>query len=377
MIYLDNAATTLVKPDCVAEAVTDALGNMGNTSRGANKAALSSSVKVLEARMLLAGLFNAGDESRVAFTSNSTEALNMAIKGCLKAGDHVITTVWEHNSVLRPLYEMEDRGVNISFVGMSDEGLINPEDIRKEIRPNTAAVITTHASNLTGDLVDINKIGKIAKDNNLLYIVDASQTAGVIDIDVEKSGIDILCFTGHKSLLGPQGTGGIYVRDGVDIKHFKTGGSGTMTFSHSHPDNMPDKLEAGTLNGHGICGLCAAVKFINETGISNIREKEDELMKMFYNGVKDIPGVKIYGNFNQKQRCPIVSLNIGDEDSGTVSDILSYKYDIATRSGGHCAPLAHIAFGTKEQGMVRFSFNFFNTEEEVKAAINAIADIAK
>ena len=376
MIYLDNAATTYKKPKEVIDAVVNAMQSMGNAGRGLNEASLTSGRMIFETRELLAKLFNAKNASHIAFTSNSTEALNIAIKGTLNSGDHVITTVSEHNSVLRPLYEMEEKGVEISFVPVDEKGMIDPLDFKKYIKKNTKAIVCMHASNLTGNIFDIEKIGEIAVKNNLIFIVDASQTAGVFDIDVEKMNIDILCFTGHKSLLGPQGTGGIYVREGIDVRTFKSGGSGVHTYDKKHPEQMPTRLEAGTLNSHGIAGLNAALKYIEKTGIENIRKKEKELMLRFYNGIKDIKGVKIYGDFSLSERAPIVSLNISDLPSTKVGDYLNSHYDISIRSGSHCAPLLHTALGTKEQGQVRFSFSHYNTEEEIDVAINAIKEIA-
>ena len=377
MIYFDNAATTIRKPDCVIEAVTQAMCSLGNSGRGVHNGALSASRIIYETRVALAQLFGAESPERIAFTANSTQALNIAIKGVLNPGDHVITTALEHNSVLRPLHEMEDRGVELTILAAVKLGNIRCEDFIKEIRPNTKAIVTTHGSNLTGNLLDIGRIGAIAKKHGLIYIVDASQTAGVFDLDVQKMQIDILCFTGHKGLLGPQGTGGIYVREGVEVRPLLSGGSGVQTYLRSHPPQMPTALEAGTLNGHGIAGLRAAVHYIRETGLDNIRQKEQALMWDFYTQVKEIPGIKIYGDFSNQHRCAIVSLNIRDYDSGEVSDALSEQYGIATRPGAHCAPLMHQALGTVEQGAVRFSFSHYNTEEEIKIAVSALRELAQ
>ena len=228
-------------------------------------------------------------------------------------------------------------------------------------------IICTNGSNLTGNYVDVSVIGKMAHAHGLMFVVDASQTAGVFPINVQEMNIDILCFTGHKGLLAPQGTGGIYVKEGIELRPLKTGGSGIQTYSKEHPVQMPTALEAGTLNGHGIAGLHAALGYLKKEGIDN----------RFYNGVKDIPGVKIYGDYSQKERCAIVTLNIGDYDSSEVSDELLMEYNISTRSGGHCAPLMHKALGTVEQGAVRFSFSHYNTEEEVDTAVRAIHELAE
>ena len=377
MIYFDNAATTLRKPPCVVQAVVEAMGSLGNSSRGVHSGALQASRIIYDTRAALAQLFGAESPERIAFTANSTESLNIAIKGLLNPGDHVITTALEHNSVLRPLFELEDRGVELTILGADLLGNICYEDFEKEIRPNTKAIVTTHGSNLTGNLLAIDRIGAIAKKHGIVYIVDASQTAGVFPIDVQKMHIDILCFTGHKGLLGPQGTGGIYVREGVNLRPLLSGGSGVQTYLRAHPPQMPTALEAGTLNGHGIAGLGAAIRYLQETGLDTIRAKEQELMLAFYEAVRQIPGITVYGDFTTSHRCAIVALNIRDYDSGEVSDALSSEYGIATRPGAHCAPLMHKALGTVEQGAVRFSFSHYNTKEEIMIAVSALRELAQ
>lgn len=375
MIYLDNAATTMKKPQCVIDAVVNAMTNMGNAGRGANEASLDASRIIYDTREKISDLFNLKSPSRVAFTCNSTESLNIAIKGVLTNKDHAITTSLEHNSVLRPLYELERDGMELSIVPCDENGNINYDDFEKLIQSNTKAIVCTHASNLVGNLLDIKKIGQIAKKHNLVFIVDASQSAGVFPIDMQDMNIDILCFTGHKGLLGPQGTGGLCVREGVNIRPLKVGGSGINTFSKNHPKEMPTILEAGTLNGHAIAGLNAALDYLKEEGIENIQKREEELMFRFYNGIKDIKDIKIYGNFENK-RAAIVAFNVGDMDSAAFSDELSLYYNISTRPGAHCAPLMHKAMNTVEQGAVRFSFSHYNTEEEIDTAINAVKEIA-
>ena len=346
MIYMDNAATTLRKPVQVKEAVLAALDTMGNAGRGASDPALDASRVIYGTREKLAGLFHAESPSRIVFTANSTESLNIAIKGLCDPGDHVITTVLEHNSVLRPLYECRERGTALTILGCDEKGNISYEEMERAIRPETKMIVCTHASNLT-------------------------------EIDVQKLGIDVLCFTGHKGLLGPQGTGGMYVRSGVEIRPLLSGGSGIDTYNTHHPAQMPTALEAGTLNGHGIAGLGAAVSYITETGPDTIRERELALMQRFYQGISGIPGVKVYGDFSTKNRAAIVSFNIGDYDSSEVSDELNVRYGIVTRPGAHCAPLMHQALGTVDQGAVRFSFSHFNTEEEVDAAVRAVKELAE
>lgn len=377
MIYLDNAATTLHKPQQVIDAVVHAMQSMGNCARGTHEEALDAARTVYDARVRLASLFGCPRVEHVAFTANSTEALNMAINGLIDPGDHVISTDLEHNSVLRPLYRLEaEHGAELSFVPADKLGNVDYADFERLMRPNTRAVVCTNASNLTGTVLDIERIAKTAHSHGALVIVDASQTAGCWPIDMKKMGIDVLCFTGHKGLMGPQGTGGICVKEGIEIRPFKVGGSGVQSYSRTHPAEYPTRLEAGTLNGHGIAGLGAAAKFISETGVENIHAKERSLMLRFYEGVKNIEGVTVYGDFT-KDKTAIVALNIRDYESGEVSYELSQGYGIATRPGAHCAPRMHKALGTTEVGAVRFSFSFYNTEEEIDEAVRAVAELAK
>lgn len=377
MIYLDNAATTLHKPQQVIDAVVHAMQSMGNCARGTHEEALDAARTVYDARVRLASLFGCPRVDHVAFTANSTEALNIAINGLIDPGDHVISTDLEHNSVLRPLYRLEaEHGAELSFVPADKLGNVDYADFERLMRPNTRAVVCTNASNLTGTVLDIERIAKTAHSHGALVIVDASQTAGCWPIDMKKMGIDVLCFTGHKGLMGPQGTGGICVKEGIEIRPFKVGGSGVQSYSRTHPAEYPTRLEAGTLNGHGIAGLGAAAKFISETGVENIHAKERSLMLRFYEGVKNIEGVTVYGDFT-KDKTAIVALNIWDYESGEVSYELSQGYGIATRPGAHCAPRMHKALGTTEVGAVRFSFSFYNTEEEIDEAVRAVAELAK
>ena len=377
MIYLDNAATTLHKPQQVIDAVVHAMQSMGNCARGTHEEALDAARTVYDARVRLASLFGCPRVDHVAFTANSTEALNIAINGLIDPGDHVISTDLEHNSVLRPLYRLEaEHGAELSFVPADKLGNVDYTDFERLMKPNTRAVVCTNASNLTGTVLDIERIAKTAHSHGALVIVDASQTAGCWPIDMKKMGIDVLCFTGHKGLMGPQGTGGICVKEGIEIRPFKVGGSGVQSYSRTHPAEYPTRLEAGTLNGHGIAGLGAAAKFISETGVENIHAKERSLMLRFYEGVKNIEGVTVYGDFT-KDKTAIVALNIRDYESGEVSYELSQGYGIATRPGAHCAPRMHKALGTAEVGAVRFSFSFYNTEEEIDEAVRAVSELAK
>ena len=376
MIYLDNAATTLRKPPQVIDAVVAAMGSFGNSARGTHEEALAASRVIYDTRCKLAALFGCKRPDHVAFTCNSTEALNIAIHGCIHAGEHVISTDLEHNSVLRPLYRLErENNVKLSFVPADRQGNIDYADFERLLRPDTRAVVCTHASNLTGNVLDLARIGQFAHAHRLLFLVDASQSAGVLPIDMEQMHIDVLCFTGHKSLMGPQGTGGLCVREGVDISPWKVGGTGVQTYLHELPEQMPTRLEAGTLNGHGIAGLNAALDFLQEAGVEAIHAHEMALLRRFVAGVREIPNVTLYGDFDH-ERTAVAALNIGDMDSGEVSDILSEDYGIATRPGAHCAPRLHEALGTEEQGAVRFSFGWYNTEEEADAAVNALREIA-
>lgn len=378
MIYLDNAATTLHKPPQVAEAVLSAMGAMGNCARGTHGEALHAARLVYDTREKLAKLFGCPRADHVVFTCNATEALNIAIQGLIRPGDHVVTTDLEHNSVLRPLYKLEkEQGVRLSFVPADKKGRVQYEDFAKLITPETRAVVCTHASNLTGNTLDVARIAQMAHEKGALCIVDASQSAGHLPIDMEKMGLDVVCFTGHKGLMGPQGTGGLCIRPGVEIAPFKVGGTGILSYRKTQPEAYPTRLEAGTLNGHGIAGLHAALEFLEETGVEAIHQREKGLMERFYEGVKDIPGVTVYGEFDAPVRTAVVSLNIGDYDSGEVADALSEEYGIATRPGAHCAPRMHEALGTVEQGAVRFSFAYYNTEEEVDTAVAAIKELAQ
>ena len=376
MIYLDNAATTLHKPPQVVKAVADALQSMGNSARGTHAGSMAASHTVYDTRVKLAKLFGCPRADRVAFTANVTEALNIAVNGLIGRGDHVITTDCEHNSVLRPLYRLADeQGVEVSFVPADRQGNLDYNAFERLMQPHTRAIVCTHASNLTGNLTDLARVSAVAKAHDVLLIVDAAQTAGAYPIDMAALGIDVLCFTGHKGLMGPQGTGGLCVREGLTLRHWKVGGSGVQSYSRTHPTQMPTCLEAGTLNGHGIAGLSAALDFIAEVGVDAIHDRETALMRRFYEGVKDVPGITVYGDFS-RQRMAIVTLNIGDYESGAVSDALSEEYSIATRPGAHCAPRMHQALGTVQQGAVRFSFSWFNTEQEIDAAIQAVRELA-
>lgn len=377
MIYLDNAATTLHKPLQVEQAMLDALRTAGNPGRGAHEPTLHASRLVYAARCAVAKLLNAPDPSCIAFTANATQALNTALGGLFRPGDHIITTVCEHNSVLRPLYRLRENGMSLSFTTADEKGRLQYDQWEGFLRPETRALVVTGASNVTGNGTDLARAAEFAHRHGLLLIVDAAQTAGELPLNVQALGIDVLCFTGHKALLGPQGTGGLYVRPGLSVRPLVVGGSGVHSFDEQHPAQMPTALEAGTLNVPGLAGLCAGVEWILAQGVETLARREQALTVLFYERIRDLPNVKIYGDPEMTPRAPIVSLNIGDEDSARIADILWEEYGICVRAGAHCAPLMHKALGTAEQGTVRFSFSHFNTEAEVLQAAAAVRELAQ
>lgn len=383
MIYLDSAATSYHKPECVAEAVGKALKTVGNSGRGVHGPSLAASGILYRTRQLLAELFEADDPARVAFAQNATEALNTAIFGylvpLLEEGKrvHAVTTEMEHNSVLRPLYALRQKGLSLTILPMDEKGRVPAEAWEKAVRKDTAVFVCTHASNVTGNLNPVEKIGAIARNHGICFIVDAAQTAGVQEISMKKQNIDIVCFSGHKGLLGPQGTGGLCVREEISLQPLKVGGSGIQTFMEEHPKEMPEALEAGTMNIHGLAGLEASLKWLKEKKLKTIREREDKLARLFYEQVADIPGIRIFGDLSAAERSAVISLNLGGRGADQVSSLLWEQYGISTRCGGHCAPLVHRHFETEKQGMVRFSFSFFNTEQEIEEAAKALGEIQR
>ncbi|MBM7615579.1 aminotransferase class V-fold PLP-dependent enzyme [Alkaliphilus hydrothermalis] len=378
MIYLDNAATTYPKPESVYEAILHQMKNFGaNPGRSGHKMAIEAGRSIFNARELVARLFNIDNPMQIIFTSNATEALNLAIKGLLKAGDHVITTSMEHNSVLRPITTLEKIGVKNTIIQCSGAGYVEPSDVKKAINENTKLIVMTHASNVTGTLMPIEEIGKIAKEAGINFLVDAAQTAGVYEIDVKKLNIDLLALPGHKGLLGPQGTGLLYIREGLDIMHFKEGGTGSKSEELVQPEMLPDRYESGTPNTPGIAGLAKGIEFIMETGLDKIRQHEEALTQQFIDEISHIHQVKIYGPKDAKRQAAVVSINIGEEDSSEIAYILDKVFNIAVRPGLHCAPHTHKTIGTFEQGTVRFSFGYFNKKEDVEAAVAAIKEICE
>lgn len=379
MIYLDHAATSLPKPELVVMAVTAAMNCLGNSGRGAHSASLGASRMIYETREALSDFFGGDGPEQVVFTPNATAALNTVIQGILNPGDRAVTTAMEHNSVLRPLYRMEKQGVSLCVVPADEKGRLSMERLEQELKPGTKALFCTHASNVTGNVNDLKTIGTMCRDRGILFVADVSQSAGILPIDMKEMAIDILCFTGHKGLLGPQGTGGICVRKGVSVRPLIVGGSGILSYSREHPAQMPVALEAGTLNGHGIAGLKAALTYIREQGQDILRKKELELMWYFYDQVSRLSQVTVYGDFSSRKalRTPVVSLNIGEEDSGWAAGELAERYGIQTRAGAHCAPLMHEALKTRDRGAVRFSFSHLNTREEAEMAVYAVEQLCR
>ena len=378
MIYLDNAATTMHKPQTVIDAVTQAMCSLGNAGRGATSGALDAARTIHGCRAKLARLLGCPRADHVCLTLNSTAALNTVINGVVRPGDRVVTTVLEHNSVLRPLNRLAvEQDVTVEHAGCDANGVLDYDELERLVTSDTRAVVVTHASNVTGNSVDIARVAAMAHTVGALVIVDASQSAGTAHIDMQTMGLDVVCFTGHKGLMGPQGTGGLAVAEGVDVAPWAMGGTGVHSFDALQPLEWPTRLEAGTLNGHGIAGLSAGLDYIEaKGGVEAIAAHERALADRFLAGVRKIPGIKLYGAFDQPTRSAIVSLNVGDIDSAEISDALMQGWGIATRPGAHCAPLMHRALGTERQGVVRFSFGYFNTDEEVDTAIDALRDLA-
>lgn len=376
MIYLDNGATTFPKPKVVTDKIMECyLGYAGNPGRSGHKLAMKMDLEIYETREKICKLINGTEVLNVIFTFNATDSLNLAIKGVLEEGDHVITTSMEHNSVLRPLNQLRKDGkIELSIVYADDKGYIDPQKIFEALTPNTKMIVTTHMSNVFGTIVDIKAIGDFCKENNILYLVDASQSIGVLDINVQEMNIDLLAFPGHKALFGPMGTGALYIKEGIIVKPLKEGGTGSYSHSIDQPDLYPDSLESGTPNGVGIIALGKGIDFINEVGLENIRNHEMSLKNHFIELLKDNEDVILYGTLDDRQGA-VVSLNVKDMDSSEISYILSDEFDIYTRPGFHCAPLAHKTMGTEELGAIRFSFGYYNTLEEIEKTVEALLNI--
>lgn len=379
MYYFDNAATTVQKPECVAKAVYEALtaGIYGNPSRGAHAYSLHAYEKVLEAKELVQRLFHADKTYETAFTANSTTALNMVLKGLFHRGDHVLTTAWEHNAVLRPLYQLEQDGVSVDFIsGEPGTGNLRYEELEEKLQHNTKAVVCNHASNVTGSVIDLAYIKTFCQRHDLQLIVDVSQTAGAYPIDLSDGIITAVCFTGHKSLYGPGGTGGIVIQRDAAVTPYITGGDGVHSFEHAQPSGIPDVFSAGTANVAGIMGLAAGVRQLIDGGVAEAASHQEALARIFVPAVQAIPHVTLYGDVS-KPHVGVYALNIGDADSALVSNILWEQYGMATRAAFHCAPRIHMALGTERQGAVRFSFSQYTSAADVHAAVAALQKIAK
>ena len=351
-----------------------------NPGRSGHSLSIEAARFIYEAREALSVLFNVKDSSRIVFTLNATESINLALKGLLKYKDHVITSSMEHNSVMRPLRDLEKKGVELSVIPCSNEGMLDPREMEGKIRSNTRMVVLNHASNVTGTLLPIREVGSIVRKHNLFFLVDAAQTAGVYPIDLERDGIDLLAFTGHKSLYGPQGTGGLIIGERIREKEMiplKQGGTGSRSEFEEQPDFLPDRFESGTPNGVGIAGLLAGVQFVLEKGVEQIRQDEMTLTQKLIKGLKEIPQVELYGPKNQGDRIATLSLNLTSFSPSNVASRLEKEFGILCRPGLHCAPAAHHTLGTFPEGTVRFGLSVFNTEEEIETAIQAVSLISK
>ena len=376
-IYFDNAATSSPKPPEVLERVSAALTEFNaNPGRSGHSVALSAAREVLSARERLASLMNAGEETNIAFAFNCTDALNLAIKGALRYGDHVITTQLEHNSVLRPINALAARGrISLSIVSPRADGFVDPEDIRASIRKNTRLIAVTHASNVTGAIQPVAAIGELARREGILYLIDGAQAIGATPVNVRALSCDLYAFPGHKSLLGPMGTGGLYIRPGVVLRTLREGGTGTDSESMLQPDERPERYESGTLNLPGIAGLGAGCAFVAKR-VSAIMSHERELTGALYEGLSAIRVAEIYSPREEAARAGIVSFNLPGMTSSDVADRLG-RMGIAVRGGLHCAPGAHRFLGTLRRGAVRASVGYANTFEEVDAFLNAVNAIVR
>ncbi len=378
MIYLDNAATSFPKAPGVVEAVKECLERTGGSpQRSGHAMSLQASRIVYETRKRVAALLNASDPSRVVFTLNATDALNTALRGMLHPGDHVVTTTIEHNAVARPLRALEAEGVELTRVQCAPTGELDAEQFAAAMRPDTKLAVIVHASNVLGTVLPVAELCAAAHARGVPMLVDASQTAGHLLIDVQADGIDLLAFTGHKGLLGPQGTGGLYIREGIDVEPLRRGGTGSRSGSDVQPDFLPDRFEGGTLNTPGIAGLGAALEYIASEGIDKLREHEFKLTAMLLDGLEGAPGITVYGMRDAAARVGLVAFNIGDLDSAEVAERLESTHDIISRPGLHCAAWAHATMGTLQRGAVRLSVSPFTRESDVQQAIAAVREIAR
>jgi cysteine desulfurase family protein len=379
MIYLDNAATSWPKPESVYLAMDEFLRkNAGSPGRGSHSMSLAAAEMVEEARMLMARLINATEKERVIFTLNCTDALNLGLKGVLKPGDHVITSSIEHNSVIRPLRKLENQGVKVTRIPpLLNNGVVSAKDIEEAITANTKLVVIIHASNVNGVIQPVEEYGMVARKHNLLFMVDTAQTAGKCPIDVQMANIDLLAFAGHKGLFGPPGTGGLYVGGRVDLDSLREGGTGIYSEQEEQPTSLPYRYESGTLNGVGICGLGAGLKYIFSEGLDKIYAYEQRLTDRLLEGLSNIPGLTLYSAKDRSKQAPVISFNIAGYEPAEVGIIFDQAFDIKVRTGLHCSPAAHKTLGTYPLGTVRLSPGYFNTDEEVDFTLQALQKIAR
>jgi cysteine desulfurase/selenocysteine lyase len=376
-IYFDNAATSWPKPPAVRSALDLYFGEAGgNPGRAGHRMSIAAAQVVEDARDNLSELLGVEDPAQLIFTKNATEALNIAIYGMVQPGDHAVTTSIEHNSVMRPLRHLESQGLELTVVQCGSDGRLDPDDVVAALRPDTKLLSTVHGSNVTGALVPIETVAAIARERDVPYLVDASQTAGALPIDVDDLGIDLLACTGHKSLLGPTGTGALYVRHGLTPLPLMRGGTGSRSDLETQPEFMPDALESGTMNVAGLAGLAASVKFLLEQGVAAVAAQERRLVARFLAGAADIAGVIVYGPDSIEDRCGVLCFNVAGLTSSDVGMLLDRDYEILSRAGLHCAPGAHQTIGTFPTGTVRFGFSYANTEDEVDDSLSALNEIA-
>jgi len=379
LIYLDNSATTFPKPEEVYSFMDFFYRNHGvNPGRSGFDAAIETEEMVNETRILLTNLFNGDDPERLTFSYNASDSLNMLLQGLTEKGDHVVTTMLEHNSVLRPLHHLEmDGTIEVTHVPFDKNGYVHPDDIKKALKKNTKMVVVNHSSNVIGTIQPLKEIGEVCKAHGVYFVVDSSQSAGAIPIDMKAMGIDALAFTGHKCLMGPTGIGGSYVMEGIPVKGTRFGGTGVRSAVKTHLEAFPYRLECGTLNLVGVAGLHAGVKWVLQQGMENLHKQEYALYDKLRKAAKEIPGVVTYCSENTTNQNPVLCLNVNGFEAGDVGTMLDVDFDIACRTGLHCAPKVHELLGTVDiHGAVRLSIGPFNTEAHIDTAIEAIKDVA-
>ncbi len=377
MYYFDNAATTYPKPDAVYVA-TDEFSRRwaANPGRSSHKMALAASAAVDATREAIARLFNVADPSRVVFAMNTTDAINIALYGLLRPGDHVVTSMMEHNAVIRPLSALKEEGISVTRVAAGPDGRICADDVMAAVTPDTRLVVLTHASNVTGTIMPIEEVGERLRGHGALFMVDAAQSAGVLPIDVRAMGIDLLAFPGHKCLLGPQGTGGLIVGERAALRPTRQGGTGTHSMMEEQPKELPEALESGTLNGVGIAGLGAGVRFVLDKGLDEVRAEESALLRRMLEGLSSIDGVVLYGPCDPRKQVAVVSMNVRGWEPVDMGGALDVNFDIAVRTGLHCAPGAHRTIGTFPAGTVRVSPGPFTTSDDVDYLVGAVEQLA-